>query len=98
MPLDPGSLESGPEFVRIMELYGIRPKDLGISSRYKLMLKRGEKRPSKQLIEKLLQLINLKNTKTRTGSGGRLAWTRTPAPQAGGPGFKSRPPHHSSIN
>ena len=26
--------------------------------------------------------------------GGRLAWTRTPAFQAGDPGFKSRPPHH----
>ena len=29
------------------------------------------------------------------GCGGRLAWTRTPACQAGGPGFKSRPPHHT---
>jgi hypothetical protein len=31
------------------------------------------------------------------GSGGRLAWTRTPACQAGGPGFKSRPPHHPPL-
>jgi Fe-S oxidoreductase len=30
--------------------------------------------------------------------GGRLAWSRTPAPQAGGPGFKSRPPHHPLKN
>ena len=31
------------------------------------------------------------------GSGGRLAWTRMPAFQAGDPGFKSRPPHHPNF-
>ena len=30
--------------------------------------------------------------------GGRLAWTRTPAFQAGDPGFKSRPPHQGIFN
>ena len=47
---------SGPEFVKLMEECGLKPKDLGITSRYKLMLKKGEKNPSELLVQKLLEL------------------------------------------
>ena len=47
---------SGEEFVKLMEECGITPKDLGIKSRYKNMLKKGQRRPSQLLVEKLLSL------------------------------------------
>ncbi len=49
-------LISGPEFVKLMEECGLKPRDLGISARYKAMLKNGERRPSQLLVEKLLSL------------------------------------------
>ena len=49
---------SGPEFVELMERHGIRPRDLGITPAYKAQLKRGLRRPSRQLIEKIFELIS----------------------------------------
>ena len=72
---------SSPGFVRLMEEYGIKPKDLGIKPRYKLMLKRGERKPSVDLVERLYALIKEKsknedNIIRTTGEEGarRLAW------------------------
>ncbi len=47
----------GPKFVELMEKHGIQPSDLGITPRYKNMLKTGKRKPSKKLVEKLLSLI-----------------------------------------
>ena len=63
-----------------MERYGIKPKDLGIKPRYKNMLKRGERRPSKELVDRLMKLIESKtkkagNNEDNEGVGARrLAW------------------------
>ena len=71
---------SGPEFVELMERYGIKPMDLGIKPRYKNMLKRGERRPSKELVDRLMKLIGSKtkkagNNEDNEGVGARrLAW------------------------
>ncbi|GAY26555.1 hypothetical protein ATG_17590 [Desulfurococcaceae archaeon AG1] len=46
----------GSKFVELMENCGVKPKDLGIDPTYKLKLKKGERRPSKELVEKLLEL------------------------------------------
>ena len=48
---------TGPEFVEIMEQYGIKPSELGISRSYKNKLKKGERKPSRQLIAKLMERI-----------------------------------------
>ena len=53
---------SGPEFVKLMEQYGIRPKDLGITSNYKCRLAKGERKPSKELIMKLMKIIESKRS------------------------------------
>ena len=53
-----GSELSGPEFVESMEKYRIKPKDLEISRVYKMILKRGDRKPSKELVEKLIEKIN----------------------------------------
>ncbi len=49
---------SGPEFVALMERYGIKPSQLGITPTYKLKLKKGERKPSKELIARLFSVIN----------------------------------------
>ena len=72
---------SSPGFVRLMKEYEIKPKDLGIKPRYKLMLKRSERKPSVDLVERLYALIKEKsknedNIIKTTGEEGarRLAW------------------------
>ena len=62
---------SGPEFVQLMEKYGIKPSELGIKSNYKNMLKHGKRKPSKQLIIKLMSLIQkIEGKETMTPGGG----------------------------
>ncbi len=83
---------SGPEFVRLMEEHGIRPSDLGIKPNYKYMLKKGERKPSRDLVLKLYKLV----------VNSVFSGVRGPVAQPGralgwhprGPGFKSRPVHH----
>ncbi|BEP17046.1 hypothetical protein PYJP_03980 [Pyrofollis japonicus] len=58
---------SGPEFVELMEAYGIRPKDLGITPNYKARLKKGERDPSNQLQQKLLALIAQREPRLEAG-------------------------------
>ena len=77
---------TGPEFVRLMERYGIKPKDLGITSAYKCQLKHGLREPSKELVEKLLKLIE---EKKEGEGGGTPTWegcgaSRTPLPSQRG--------------
>ena len=48
---------SGSEFVQLMEKYRIKPSELGITSHYKLMLKRNERRPSRDLVIKLYKRV-----------------------------------------
>ena len=66
---------SGPEFVKIMDEFGIKPKDLGITSRYKNMLKRGERAPSKALLEKLLSLLNGTVCGSRNAAVAQPGWS-----------------------
>ncbi len=75
---------SGPEFVALMERYGIRPKDLGITPAYKAQLKRGLRKPSKELIEKLMKIMN------EVAAGPRLG-------RAAGPRGPYCPPNAASL-
>ena len=93
--LSPEKLSDPKIFVQVMEEHGIKPKDLGISRNYKYLLKKGERKPSKALIEKLYNLIY--NKRARVGGpvaqpGRALGW------HPRGPGFKSRPVHHSTVS
>jgi len=47
----------GPRFVELMETYGIKPAELGITSRYKHLLKYGDRHPSRDLVVRLCALI-----------------------------------------
>ncbi len=73
--LDPRKLLDPIVFVQVMEEYGIKPKDLGISRNYKYLLKKGERRPSKQLVEKLINLILNNNQNEDMGARSSAWWS-----------------------
>ena len=60
---------SGPKFVELMERYRVRPSELGITSAYKTQLKKGLRKPSTELIKRLLRLIRER---------GASSWRRDP--------------------
>ena len=47
----------GPRFAKLMEEYGVKPAELGITSRYKHMLECGDRHPSRDLVARLCALI-----------------------------------------
>jgi hypothetical protein len=47
----------GPRFAKLMETYGVKPAELGITSRYKHMLECGDRHPSRDLVVRLCALI-----------------------------------------
>ena len=47
----------GPRFAKLMEEYGVKPAELGITSRYKHMLESGDRHPSRDLVARLCALI-----------------------------------------
>ena len=73
----------GPKFVELMENCGVKPKDLGIDPTYKLKLKKGERRPSKELVEKLLDLCK---------DNVNIAMVRRPGFEPGISGLEGRRP------
>ena len=95
---------SGPEFVELMERYGIKPSHFkyvrgkGLSSRYMNYLRKGDRNPSPELVKQLLELIKLKTGKEISLGGPVAQPGRAPPSHGGGPGFKSRPVHHLNLS
>jgi hypothetical protein len=52
-----GSDLSPEEFVKLVDEYGIKPSDLGISPNYLYMIRKGYRKPSRELVKRLLELI-----------------------------------------
>ena len=57
MQIDLNSID-GPKLVEIMEKFNIKPSEVGISRRYKVYLKRGEKKPSLDLVKRVICLAS----------------------------------------
>ncbi len=56
--VNPRILRENPHlFIKLMERYGIKPKDIGITPVYKSQIKSGYRKPSTELCIRLLRLI-----------------------------------------
>ena len=58
------------KFVELMEKYDIKPRDLGITSRYKMMIRKGERKPSRELVVSLVELVNQRIERVVAGPRG----------------------------
>ena len=83
--LENPDLIDGPTFVKLMEEFGIKRQDLGIRSRnYIYMLRRGDRRPSRELIMKLIHLIEGRIRVVAPGGGFEPPTTGLTAPRSTG--------------
>ena len=73
----PQELLNPQVFIQVMEEYGIRPKDLGITRNYKYLIKTGKRRPSRKLVEKLINLVSSRYEDGRLLWAGSSAWKST---------------------
>ena len=93
---------SGEEFCKLMERYHITAAMLGIDTTYKYKLCRNQRKPSKELVARLLRIIERieagekalkEHENIEIDERARSLAGRTPPSRGGDPGFKSPRAH-----